>query len=258
MFKLMPYKSTSSGAKILCRELPAEMINADDRFTPNFLRSNIVLNWGCGWSRNPVSANQPAAVCNAVNKVRAFKLFDANGVAHPEYTRLQSVAKAWYQAGHRVYHRETIEGERGRGITIIDPDESDEDGIDGGLERFEGITGHFTRGFPIHREFRVHVAFGKVIEVNEKKRRNGTNPDPRMRSDPNWVFCVYNLSPYPDVIKEQSIAAVAALGLDFGGVDVAIDKTGTPCVFEVNTAPWINRESTWTAYGRAFTENYAD
>jgi glutathione synthase/RimK-type ligase-like ATP-grasp enzyme len=79
-----------------------------------------------------------------------------------------------------------------------------------------------------------------------------------MRSHVDWVFCVYNLTPYPNIIKEQSIAAVKALGLDFGGVDISIDKEGHACVFEVNTAPWINRESTWSAYRNAFTQNFSD
>lgn len=256
MFKVLPFSPTSSGAKIIARVLEGETVDPNERVDSTFLRNNVLINWGCGWTRNNVSANSPKAVCNAVNKVRAFKLFDAAGVNHPEYTTVKSVAKSWYQNGDIVYNRATMEGERGNGINILDPNESDEDGTDGGLGSFEGLVGHFTRGFPIHREFRVHVAFGEVIEVCEKKRRNGTNPDPRMRSHVDWVFCVYHLAPYPDAIKEQSIEAVKALGLDFGGVDVAVDRSGTACVFEVNTAPWVNRESTWNAYGRAFTTHF--
>lgn len=253
-FKVSPYKETSSGAKILARELGAQLLQAGDVGGAE----DVTINWGCGWTRSRPTVNSPRAVCNAVNKVRAFSCFDAADVPHPEHTTRKATAMDWFRAGFRVYHRDTMDGERGRGITIIDPDEADEDGTGGGLEKFEGLSGNFTRGFDIKREFRVHVAFGKVIEVNEKKRRNGTNPDPRMRSHRDWVFCVYNLAPYPEIIKSESIKAVKALGLDFGGVDIAISGSNEACVFEVNSAPWINRESTWTAYSRAITEQYPD
>lgn len=100
------------------------------------------------------------------------------------------------------------------------------------------------------------MAFGQVIEVNEKKRRNGTNPDPLVRSSSDWVFCVYNLAPYPDILKDTAIDAVQALGLDFGGVDIAMDSNSNVCVYEVNTAPWINRESSTLAYVNAFKEHF--
>ena len=75
--------------------------------------------------------------------------------------------------------------------------------------------------------------------VSEKKKRQGTNPDRLVRSHGDWVFCRNNLAPYPDTIKQQAIAAVQALGLDFGGVDIALDTEHNTCVFEVNTAPGL-------------------
>lgn len=175
-FKILPFKPDSTGAAILARSLPAELIDVS-RYLPNVVTNGVhVLNWGCGYSDAKVSANQPKAICNAVSKTRAFKLFDQWDIKHPEYSSSKRVAKDWYENGSYVYHRSTMEGECGRGISVkhkgtinIHPDREwleDED------------SNHYTKGFPIHREFRVHVAFDKVIEVNEKKKRNGTNPDP--------------------------------------------------------------------------------
>lgn len=252
MFKILPFKQDSTGAEILARELPAERIDPNDSHSIRSISSSdVVINWGCGWTnRVPVAANRPEAICKAVAKLRAFEAFNNYDVPHPAVTTHASVARRWLQNSCRVYGRTTMEGERGRGITVFE-------GRD--LGEFERRTPEFvafTKGFPTLREFRVHVAFGRVIEVNEKKRRNGTNPDPLIRSHRDWVFCVYNLSPYPDSILGHAMDAVEALGLDFGGVDLAIDADNNVTVFEVNTAPWINRESSWTAYANAIREKF--
>jgi hypothetical protein len=250
VFKILPFKSDSTGAKILARSLEAMEVNPREH-SPNAIQpGDVVINWGCGWTNDyRVNANKPRAVCKAVNKIEAFKCFDEFDVPHPQVTRTISVAKKWLAAGFNVYHRTTMEGERGRGITVFKPGDS---GLDW------NVPGVFVKGFNTKREFRIHVAFGKVIEVNEKKRRNGTNPDPLVRSHSDWVFCVYNLDVYPESIKTHAVDAVESLGLDFGGVDLALDQHGNVCVFEVNTAPWINRESTTLAYTQAFKEQYGE
>lgn len=252
-FKVLPFKVDSTGAKILADNLPAERIDPHDTSSIRSIRgSDIIVNWGCGWTnRVPVHANTPQAVCNAVNKLKAFDLFREHDVPHPSHTTVKRVAKKWLADGFNVYARQTMEGERGRGITVIKPEDRMLDG--GDLEQVQC----FTKGFKATREFRVHVAFGQVIEVNEKKRRNGTNPDPLIRSHRDWVFCVYNLSPYPESIKTTAIEAVEALGLDFGGVDLAIDSRDNVCVYEVNTAPWINRESSTQAYVNAIKQHFS-
>lgn len=248
MFKILPFKSDSTGAKILADNLPAELLNHDGTRVG---RNDVVINWGCGWSRRyRVDVNQPEAICNAVQKLRAFDLFRDNDIPHPSHTRSKSVAKRWLTDGNNVYARTTMEGERGRGIEVIHPNTA-------GRQRIEEVdVPVYVKGFQATREFRIHVAFGQVIEVNEKKRRNGTNPDPLVRSSSDWVFCVYNLAPYPALLGETAIEAVNALGLDFGGVDIALDSSGNVCVYEVNTAPWINRESSTLAYVNAFKEKF--
>lgn len=40
--------------------------------------------------------------------------------------------------------------------------------------------------------------------------------------------------------KEAAIAAVEALGLDFGAVDMVVDEEGKEFVLEVNTAPALS------------------
>lgn len=248
--KILPFKNDSTGAAILERELPAERIDPHDGASIRSVRSSdFVVNWGCGWTNSvPVRANQPKAICKAVDKLLAFECFRNADLPHPSTTTSRRVVQKWLETGNNVYARSTMSGERGRGITVIKPEDRSVEGF----ELPEALV--YTKGFRATREFRIHVAFGQVIEVNEKKRRNGTTPDPLVRSSADWVFCVYNLSPYPDQIKSLAIEAVESLGLDFGGVDLAIDALGNPCIYEVNTAPWINRESSWTAYTNALRE----
>jgi glutathione synthase/RimK-type ligase-like ATP-grasp enzyme len=38
----------------------------------------------------------------------------------------------------------------------------------------------------------------------------------------------------------QAIKATKAIGLDFSGVDIALDKEDNVCVFECNSAPWLS------------------
>jgi hypothetical protein len=247
MFKIVPFKEDSTGAAILTTVLKGKKISSSERVNPE---TDIVVNWGTGYTSRRVDVNTPEAICNAVYKDRAFSLFKKRNVNHPEITMQRSEAKKWLEDGFMVYSRGTLCGERGRGIEVLQPNEQ-------GLIRLEEVSAEaFTKRFNTLREFRVHVAFGECIEVNEKKRRNHTNPDPLIRSSSDWVFCVYNLAPYPDSIKSHAVKAVRALGLDFGGVDLAIDSEDNVCVFEVNTAPWINRESTMFAYRDAFFKEF--
>jgi glutathione synthase/RimK-type ligase-like ATP-grasp enzyme len=53
------------------------------------------------------------------------------------------------------------------------------------------------------------------------------------------VFCHDKVKPLSEAAKEASIRAVAALGLDFGGVDILVKKDGSCAVLEVNSAPGI-------------------
>ena len=92
-------------------------------------------------------------------------------------------------------------------------------------------------------EYRVHVVRGVIIDVQHKrkrKERNNEDVDYQIRNCRNgWVFCRGGVDA-PECVRSASIAAVTALGLDFGGVDVGYNAHhGTACVYEVNTAPGI-------------------
>ena len=116
---------------------------------------------------------------------------------------------------------------------------------------------HFLKYIPKTREYRVHTfcktrAFGKSsrkdgdyisIKMAEKVWQGEKAPDPRTvqkNYEFGWVF----LGPQNrreeelDVVRFAAKQAVAALGLDFGAVDVMYRiGTKTPYVLEVNSTP---------------------
>jgi hypothetical protein len=97
----------------------------------------------------------------------------------------------------------------------------------------------YTVGFPIEREFRVYTAYGSVIDIREKIKPRDMELDMDVRASDDWLYSVRQPYQVPEQLLSQSLAACKAVGLDFCGVDIALDKDGNTCVFEVNSAPWL-------------------
>lgn len=250
-FKILTYSLKSEGYQRLRDALNATGIRPEgSRYA--YRVGDVVLNWGIYGHRDfPIMANQPEAVYLSCHKRAAYTRFRERGVPTVEWTTDPRVAREWAEGGHRVYARSTESGSRGRGIQVLSGR------IDLGLQEGAMVPAQFyTKGFPTSREFRIHCGFGKVIKVYEKKRRSGTTPDPFIRSHGDWVCCQYNLDPYPASLTNTALNAVAALGLDFAGVDVALSRNGDCCVFETNTAPGIENGSV-EAYANLFKERFA-
>jgi glutathione synthase/RimK-type ligase-like ATP-grasp enzyme len=98
----------------------------------------------------------------------------------------------------------------------------------------------------------LYVFDGQVIDVQQKRRREGANATNEIRNTANgWVFCREGVEA-PAIAVEAAKAAVEALGLDFGAVDIKCNRQGTRCaVLEVNTAPGLEGTSL-VNYGAAY------
>jgi glutathione synthase/RimK-type ligase-like ATP-grasp enzyme len=99
----------------------------------------------------------------------------------------------------------------------------------------------WTKYFKKRQEFRIHVWGNDVLDIQEKRKRRGAEGvDTRVRSHENgWVFCRDGVT-CPQAVSLAAVAAVQALGLDFGAVDIGWNEHyQMPAVFEVNTAPGI-------------------
>jgi hypothetical protein len=107
-------------------------------------------------------------------------------------------------------------------------------------------------------EYRVHSFFGRSIRAGRKVPRtpqsetpfHGT-PHQWIRSfDSGWQISYADDSGVKQKHRDIAHAAIKALGLDFGAVDIGELADGSLVVLEVNRAPGVEAGTT-TAYGRA-------
>jgi hypothetical protein len=130
-------------------------------------------------------------------------------------------------------------------------------------ERYGGCE-LFTQGIAGHRhEWRVHVFRGRPILTQLKLRREGFTDLGGYTSlvrnhHTGWVYGVgYEREEHPEIeqVEAAAVQAIAALGLDFGAVDLIQKKRNRREVFvlEVNTAPGFSEGgSALQAYCDAF------
>lgn len=98
----------------------------------------------------------------------------------------------------------------------------------------------YVRKEDITEEYRVHSFLGKSIRTGKKAHREGfARPSAWIRSwDGGWRI-VYDGVKGRNEQRNLAHQAVAALGLDFGAVDIGKLRDGRLIVLEVNRAPGI-------------------
>lgn len=248
---IYPYKLHSSSTKLLQNQLDfkwVKRISGFGKFKPK--KTDIVINWGN--SNTPVFGNlgiinDPNAVAIAINKIDTFRMFDIHGIKCPEWTTEHEKAIEWINQGSTVLQRSSVTSHGGNHITILN---------DTSLCTQAPLYVKYKKK---KKEFRVHVFKEKVIDVTEKKKRNGFNSLPNantyIRSHNNgWVFCRQNIQE-PTEMRELAIKAIKAVGLDFGAVDIIWNEFENICyVLEINTAPGLDN-TTASKYKEAIT-NY--
>ena len=241
---ILPYKIGSESAKVLAEQLGCLRIKGDKRLPNN----SIVFNWGnsevhpiCN-NRRPCNLyNIPEAVTRASDKLRTFSVLSNRGVRIPQTTQAGWVAHQWIEEGATVYGRRYTNSSQGKGIHILTQD-----------DYFIDNLPLYTRGI-VGKEYRVHVAFGKIIDFTQKKKRSETEVNEYVRNHSNgWVFAREGVLLPPDAAV-QSIKAIDELGLDYGAIDVIVNDNNAAYILEVNTAPGIEG-TTLQKYSAAFEE----
>ncbi len=89
--------------------------------------------------------------------------------------------------------------------------------------------------------------------ITELKQKGAENVDKYIRSHRRgWCFAFNHLAdkPLPVGVDQLGLDACAALGLDFGAVDIGWNIKDGATIFEVNTAPGIE-ETTLEMYIKA-------
>lgn len=210
-----------------------------------------VINWGATtvpawWAPGvlPRWVNSPDAVSRAVDKLACFKAWRAAGLPAVEFTEDRGEAQEWVDAGDLCVVRKLLRASTGDGIVLV---------REGRVPR----APLYTRYFKGMEEYRVHVAFGKVIDIQEKRRRTTDHEESvphEIRNLANgWVFCREGITAHKEV-TEGAVEAISTLGLDFGAIDIKRKiRSGAVGLLECNTAPGLEG-STGAAYAAAFRQ----
>lgn len=169
--------------------------------------------------------NKAESIRTASSKIASFRRFAEADVPIPRFTTRRSEASEW---GCTVFGR-TSQGFQGRGISVYRPGDP------------LGNHDLYTEFIPNEREYRLHVVGGVVVSVQRKYLEH-----PHLQGDghiKNHGHGYAFKTPERELNnsrKEAAIAAVEALGLDFGAVDMIVDADGKEYVLEVNTAPALS------------------
>lgn len=232
---IYPYKMGSKSAKDLTQGLREKGHNVlrvypDRNYTPK--ENDLIVNWGSSvapqW-HHPMY-NEPGAVRLAANKLLSLVRFNEVGVPTLLFTTNKETAKELTLNGKKMFCRTKLTGCSGQGIIVATtPDEV----VDAGLYTYEFKKTH---------EYRVHVFNGEVLDLQEKKRREGAgnrNTVDVWNYETNFIFARQDIT-VPNHVQKAAINAVTALGLEFGAVDIGYNLDREECaVFEVNTAPGL-------------------
>lgn len=233
-----PYKY-SEGLKLICdklREMGHKVVQCKaNNSNYRSKRNDTVFKWGI----------------SSGGKLAQYDVFRNSAVSSADYTTSMDQATGWVRNGSRVLCRTRLNGHGGDGIHVVNA---------GDVASLVAAP-LYVKYVPKKREFRVHTFKGNFY-VTEKKRmaveRRPENFNKYIRNHSNgWVFC-REMEPVPEAVLLQAEAAVNALNLVFGAVDVGWHPEHGVCVYEVNTAPGCDNETAlWyaTNFVRLSNEN---
>lgn len=240
----------SEGAKELSQALSVKRIkHGNSKFRGG--RGKAIINWGSSQLPDQVLAcekifNSPAAVRNASNKLKSFELFAQADVSIPPFfTDYGDAEDYMVDNGGVMVCRTKLAGHSGEGIEIA---ETVDELVRAPL---------YTLYIPKKEEYRYHVFQGHVVDIQRKARKREV-PDEavnwKVRNlDGGFIFAREGVVASP-VASEEAVKAVAALGLDFGAVDIIWnEREDKYYVLEVNTAPGL-AGSTLEGYAQRFSE----
>jgi len=235
---LFRQNSASSGAKLLSRSLGIKMIRPEgSSFSGG--EHKTIINWGSSVAfpfdlNGATVLNKPDAVATVTNKKTFFNMCEDTGVVTPDFTTRKIEALDWLRNGETIFARTILQGSGGIGIVDIQQEQDLESIREGTL---------LVKYVKKKREFRIHIAGGKVIDSQEKKKKGAVPLESinwRIRNHAGgFVFCRVDVS-IPKQVTAQALLAMEVSGLDFGAVDVLWNKRyGKAVVLEINTAPGL-------------------
>lgn len=186
----------------------------------------VLINWG----RYKANSELNPDISNVTNKRKMRELFKEHGVPMP---RLVGTYDMMHPITNGVSYPYPVVGRpdrhtKGRGFWKCRNWEEVKRAMMG--TRKKKAATHFMEFVDAEREYRVHVFKGKSIRISEKVFTDSTKKE-------------YTTGKPGDIklktVREAAKAAVAAVGLDFGAVDILARGSNNEHVWvtEVNAAP---------------------
>lgn len=256
---IVPYNAGSQSAKGLKKSLfdrtgiPTIIVKKDStKYQPRY--TDYIINWGCSTEWLFLNFNNKYMNQLATDKLKTFQTFEVNNkladedkVRYPEFTTDKAVVEDWIKNKNlTVLARHTLSGHSGAGIAILNKDNTVNGIPDAPL---------YVQYKKKKNEYRVHVFNNKIIDITQKKKRKGfENVNTTIRNFKNgWVYARDDIF-IPEDLEQQAKAAMTAIGLQFGAVDIIWNEKENKCyVLEINTAPGLVG-TTLTKYTEAFTK----
>lgn len=188
-------------------------------------RQPVDINWG----RYRANAQLNPDIANTTNKRLMRQLFAEHGVPMPkllgDWPFAVSDLDDWPYPVVGRPDRHT----KGRGFWLCQTIADVEKAVRG--TRKKQAASHFMEYIEADREYRVHIFQGKSIRISEKGFTDSSKKEYITRKPDRPVRPV----------REAAKQAVAAVGLDFGTVDILAkgDRNQEAYVLEVNAAPGL-------------------
>lgn len=242
------WNEKSESAKLLSEAMGIRRIRHENsRFRANV--NKTVINYGCSSLPDQVNGcriiNSPLHVGICSNKLSFFHMVaeenEGDGISPrcPPWTEDYAVALSWVEAGSLVCARTVLTGHSARGLVIMDRN-APETLVQAPL---------YVKYVPKKDEYRVHIVNGEVIDTQRKGisqefkdgLEEGEEVNFKIRNLSNgFIFVRNDGRVVPDDVHVQAKLAIAAVGLDFGAVDIIYNaKRAEAYVLEINTAPGL-------------------
>jgi len=270
------------------------------REKPRLRRGDMLIGWGTKINEdinipnNVTVYNHPNAIRVNRNKLKALEIMKqdrnlennvANFVlAENVISELRNNSISLPLIGRTAYHQ------GGKGLWVCLTKSHVRSAISDG-------AAYFQEYIDVKTEYRLHVAFGRVIYAVKKVENSNINhwieqrkekvldyaaknewnldnqtidkvlqivskeiviPDRIVRSNrKGWTFSRVAMNNVSRALKDAAINAVAAIGLDFGAVDCALDTANRPYIIEVNSGPGL-QGTAFDKYVAAFRAKLSD
>lgn len=260
------YYNRGCYARNLAREFRVSALFSDGHVVRRRGDMSVFVNWGCGsrdfmrtlpyWAQHTVLNR---AIGTSVKKMQTFAALDAATLPHPRIVtdpHEMIGERPFYIRGKYLGRQDGLTG--GAGITIYEGDE---------LPPANAVHDFFSQVVSKLYEVRIHVAGGNVICEQFKFVPPGSQTLIR-NYDNGARFSAKALETHIDAenairARELAVAAIAAVGLDFGAVDMCLTRNGHWMIFETNSAPRLSEReddddhdvpSTYEAYRNYFRQ----